>query len=359
MITLITGGPGLGKTALVVKMIQTVYAGKTVFSNIRGLVLEHSPLPHIDEWTREEFNAQGTSEYRYNFPPGSVVIIDECQQFFRPRSSGTKVPPIMQAFETHRQEGVDFVLMTQGTNLIDFNLKALIKGGKHIHLRTTWLGRYSHEASECIAYDDKSALALTAKRKYKLPSEVFDLYKSAELHTKPPKVKLPVQVYIIVGLLILGGLLTWRFGSKIESTVNPSKETEAAQRWAAKPTGAGAIGGLPVMNEEWKQEQFIPAHPHYPESAAAYRALRVVVNMPTVSMCLATKSKCQCYTEQGTRLPIDATECRSLAETSRFDPYRVKPAVVVEKQSPKSEDKTEEKPPVTAAIQAPVEAPQI
>lgn len=340
MITLITGGPGLGKTALVVKDILTIYSGRTIFTNIKGLVLDHSPLPHIDEWTREVFNAQGTSEFCYNFPPGSVVIIDECQQFFRPRASGSKVPPIIQAFETHRHEGVDFVLMTQGTNLIDFNLKPLIKGGKHIHLRTTWLGRYKHESSEIIDYDNKSALGLTAKRKYKLPKEVFGLYKSAELHTVPPKVKLPIQVYIIIGLLILGGLLTWRFGSKIESTVNPVKESEASQRWAAQPTGAGALS-VPVPAK--LVEALTPTDPHNPRSAPIYASVQSAVYPPEIVACIASRSKCVCYTQQNTRIYVPEDQCRQRVSAEFYDPYQApRPMVADTKKTDDGKPQPEE-----------------
>ena len=113
MITLITGGPGLGKTAHAVDILQRDYAGKTIFSNIRELKTEHSKLPKVAEWTVSTINDQGTEEHKFSFPPGSIIVIDECQDFFRPRASGSKVPPYIQAFETHRHTGVDFILITQ------------------------------------------------------------------------------------------------------------------------------------------------------------------------------------------------------------------------------------------------------
>ena len=56
MITLITGGPGLGKTALAVDLIQTEYSGRTLFTNVRGLTIEHVQLPKVEELTIQKTN---------------------------------------------------------------------------------------------------------------------------------------------------------------------------------------------------------------------------------------------------------------------------------------------------------------
>lgn len=346
MITLITGGPGLGKTAHAVDLLLTLYANRPVFSNVRGLTLEHSPIPKIEEWTVEEPNQQGTSEHHFTFPPGAVILIDECQQFFRPRSSGSRVPPYVQAFETHRHRGIDFLLITQGTHLVDHNLKALIKGGKHVHLRTTWLGRYSYESSEMIDADSKASLAQCSKRRYRLPTHVYNLYKSAELHTKPPKPRLPMQAYVLGAVVIGGGALAYSVGSKIDDKISPglaaSSDLPSAPpgTWGeAQPTTNGP--GKPTAVPERILEAMTPTDDHNPLSAPLYAAVVPSVVAPEVVGCIASKRACSCYSQQSTPVWLPDEQCRQRAAGQYFDPYR-HPS---ESQTRPMHTKTQEAPP--------------
>lgn len=346
MITLITGTPGAGKTLYTIAEELPKFADRPLFiDGIPDLAIEHQPFPDtLDKWQDWA-------------PDGAVLVIDEVQRTWRPRGASAAVPPAIAALETHRHKGIDIIVITQHPNLIDQNVRRLV--GRHLHVRRVF-GWGRAMVYEWDMATDPSRVKTAITRGWSYPKKAYKLYKSATVHTARGQ-RAPWALWLAVGAFLalpaVGYYAYQRMQTRFtgETTVS-TPETKAGQ---TNQPSANAPGGTAALPEEWKQEQFIPAHPHYPESASAYRALRVVVNMPTVAMCLATKSKCQCYTEQGTRLAIDATECRSLAETSRFDPYRVKPAVVVEKPFPKSEDKTEEKPPVSAAIQAPIESPQI
>lgn len=80
MIELITGQPGAGKTLFALTRIEerARKEGRPVFySGIKDLAL---PWTEIDpeKWTE--------------CPPGSIIVIDECQRVLRPRMHGAKVP---------------------------------------------------------------------------------------------------------------------------------------------------------------------------------------------------------------------------------------------------------------------------
>lgn len=321
MITLITGGPGLGKSALAVSMLLKEYKDRPIFSNINGLTLDHSPLPKLDEWTREVENAQGTFEHHFTFPSGSIVVIDECQQFFRPRAAGSKVPPYISAFETHRHRGIDFILITQGSRLIDSNLRSLVKGGKHIFLKSSYVGRFRYEKSEVINEDDKSSYGLAAKRKYVLPKDAFSLYKSAELHTKPLRPKLPFAAYLVVIAAILGGLLFWRTSDRIHGFVSGEKisgEPHTTGPVAERPA-SGVLATLahfmPIT------EALTPTDPHNPLSAPLYAPVVPRPIPPEVQGCIASKSKCTCYSQQQTPIWMPEEQCRQRAAGEYYDPY--------------------------------------
>ena len=340
MITLITGGPGMGKTALAVSML--VGETRPIFTNIRGLTLDHSKLPKLEEWTTESYNDQGTSEHNFSFPPGALVVIDECQQFFRPRATGSKVPPYISAFETHRHQGIDFILITQGSGLLDNNIRKLVKGGLHIFLKSSYIGRFRYEKSEVINEEDKTALSLASRRKYSLPVKAFSLYKSSELHTKPPRAKLPFAVYGLVAALIIGGFLFYKASARISTAINPDAVLVAdaiAEQGAAKPTPSAAMvasfDSLPMV------EATTPTDDQNPLSAPLYAAFAPPVVAPVIIGCISSSRACTCYTQQQTPVWLPEPQCRLRAAGAYYDPYRQLSSV---DQNQPSQTKTQEAP---------------
>lgn len=321
MITMITGGPGLGKTALAVSMLLDEYKDRPIFTNINGLTLDHSPLPKLDEWTEEVANDQGTTVHRFTFPPGAVIVIDECQQFFRPRATGSKVPPYITAFETHRHQGLDFVLITQGTRLVDSNLRSLVKGGRHIFLKSSYIGRFRYEKSEAINEDDRASYTLAAKRKYTLPKKAFHLYKSSELHTKPPRPKIPLAAYLIVGAVVVGAYLAYHTSSRIGGALQAEKQPPAsipATVDAQRPQLAGVV----VEAKPSFVEATTPLDPHDPLSAPLYENVKPTAIPPVVEVCIASRSRCVCYSQQQTPVWMPDEQCRQRAAGLYYDPYR-------------------------------------
>lgn len=204
MITIITGVPGMGKTALCVKMMMDeLEKGDRPFfvMGIPDLKLDHSPVPPVEEWTEKRPDKDDPKillDY-YTFPKNSIIIIDEAQRVFRPRASSSKVPAHVAAQETHRHTGVDFWLLTQKPNLIDVNIRELT--GRHIHLKKTIMGGYLYEWPEYQDVNSKANLAMAIKRRYTPPKESFQFYKSSELHTKQPTRF--HQIYLVLALAIL------------------------------------------------------------------------------------------------------------------------------------------------------------
>jgi len=330
----------MGKSALAVSMLVDQYKGRPLFTNIKGLTLDHSKLPLLEEWTVEEKNDQGTSEFHFTFPPGAIVVIDECQQFFRPRANGSKVPPYVSAFETHRHKGLDFILITQGSGLVDSNIKKLVKGGLHIFLKSSYIGRYRYEKSEVINEDDKSSYSLAAKRKYKLPTHVYPLYKSAELHTKPPRAKLPLAAYALVGAVAIGGYLAYQTTVRISGAVNQTdSENEAGAMGGpeARQSAPGLMPSTPARTVPPVPFRLVdamkPADEHNPLSAPLYADSVPPVVAPAIQGCIASRSKCACFSQQATPVHVPEAQCRDRASGLYFDPYQHQ---VVETQQPQA-----------------------
>jgi hypothetical protein len=204
MITLFTGVPGMGKTALIVSMmLDELKKGDRPFfvMGIPELKLDHSPVPPVKEWTelRPDKDDPSILLPYFTFPPNSIIIIDEAQRVFRPRASASKVPDHVAANETHRHTGVDFWLLTQKPSLLDSNVRELV--GRHIHLKDTLLGRKLYEWREYADVKSKENLREAASRKFRPPKEAFQYYKSSELHTKQPY-RVHQAFYLLAGLAI-------------------------------------------------------------------------------------------------------------------------------------------------------------
>lgn len=244
MITLITGIPGSGKTAHVVEMIlEELKKERRIYSiGIPDLIASHSvpdpqqpdgiktfavdpagnprtwhkgtwlqidtyerPPENDDDFTTDEIEEdEGSSCWKPNgngcTDKGGLVIIDECQTYFRPRSSSSKVPDFIAAFEVHRHQGLDFWLLTQSPNLIDANLKRLVS--RHIHIHTSGMGKKRLEWAEQQDPNNRSSRASANVKPYKPNPKVFDLYRSATAHTKM-RIKMPNGVYTLVFLFLL------------------------------------------------------------------------------------------------------------------------------------------------------------
>lgn len=221
MITIITGVPGMGKTALMVSMLieEEKKGDRPLYvMGVDNLLIEHQKLPTIDLWTYSKSDKDDPSLelFYFTFPPNSILIIDEAQKIYRPRSSSSKVPPIVSALETHRHTGIDIWLLTQKPSLLDSNVRDLC--GRHMHIRNSILGRKIYEWPEYNAITETN-LKSAASRFFRPPKSAFALYKSSELHTKQPR--RIHNAFIVLALMI--PLLFYQFYSlytKFDSKIN-------------------------------------------------------------------------------------------------------------------------------------------
>ncbi|NSL54916.1 zonular occludens toxin domain-containing protein [Uliginosibacterium aquaticum] len=326
MITLITGVPGTGKTLHVVKWLSELEQGKRpVFVHgIRDLVVPHEVAPDVMGWPDWA-------------PDGALIVIDECQQFFRPRASSAAVPPAVAQLEVHRHRGLDFWLITQHPNLLDGNIRRLIT--RHVHFRRTWRGREQLEWSEVGNPDQPRSRELSARKKVALPKKAFDLYKSAEVHTKTP-LAVPKYVYVFAIFLVLavGAFFV------VKRNIDPASHGASAESKTAAPVGqsaAGSNGGsrpssgpAPMTVEEYAATT-VPRMANMPQTAPRYDQLTQAKTAPRPAACVYTKTKpCRCYTQQATPFAIDPDLCKEIADKGYFVDWESDRGQVVKSDAP-------------------------
>lgn len=316
MITLLTGKPGTGKTAYAVKMLleDKTLEGRPIYTNITGLKLPHFPI-----------DAAWMQQWHKNAPPEAFILFDECQDVFLPRHPSREPPDFVNELTKHRKDySVDFFLITQKPTFIDFMVKGLAQ--RHIHIRETGLSRMVHESPEVVDFDDKSVREVASSTPYVLPKQVFDLYISAQVHTKKQRRRLPLAFYVFVGALLLAvGIGVYIYQSRLAPVIaGVSGEAVEGEQSGGVPPPARLDGArvAPPTVPASIVEATTPTDPRNPLSAPLYAAVVPPVVAPEVVGCVASRRACTCYSQQSTPIWMPDDQCRQRAAGLYFDPYR-------------------------------------
>ncbi|MDC7715143.1 zonular occludens toxin domain-containing protein [Vogesella sp. LYT5W] len=331
MITVITGQPGAGKTALAVSMLLEEQGSRPLFvMGIPDLLIPHEKTPPIAEWTTHVASEEDPTITRpvFTFPDNAIILIDEAQNVYRPRGATSKVPDHVAAFETHRHTGVDFWLITQNPSLLDNNIRKL--AGRHVDIKTNALGIQTlFEWTQCVDPDSSSALRVAVTRSYKPPKKVFGLYKSATRHLKHKR-RIPKQIYVVAAVILtlVGG--GWYLYRNVTSRIDPPVSSDASQPLAQTSLNSARFkegGGLqPVEGFATLVQPSLPRIVNQPETAPMYDGMRSVTNVPRIAGCIVNSTKCTCFTDQATVYPADDKTCRDYIKNPPFDPYTVRSA---------------------------------
>lgn len=329
MITLITGGPGTGKTAWLLNQLldlRKIEPDKELYihgvRNLRGIAHEQifckSQLCDI---CRAQDKDQKSKDVKFveDWPQwkvtGSLIIIDEVQRIWRPRTGGTPPPESVSGLETHRHYGLDFWLISQGPHLFDNAIRLLV--GRHIHLVAKWSGRTEYEWPECK--QDVQSRSDAVIRPYSLPKRVYSLYDSAELHTKQNKRK-PISFYALIVAGILALTLGYTVFSRIKAKMTPPviEVVESGGGALATPSDSTTINPVNIIDA---YPDFTPRIPGVAETAPAYAKLIQVKAVPLLAGCVLSSKGCKCYTSQATPYPSTDLYCREVVNNHRFNPY--------------------------------------
>ncbi|WP_425470823.1 zonular occludens toxin domain-containing protein [Trinickia fusca] len=220
---------------------------RVVVDGIRDLAIDHV---QVDEaWVRQ---------WPEHVQPNDVVIIDEVQRYWPPVSVSTKPTEDIEKLHVHRHFGVDFILITQHPQRMNKTIRDLV--GRHVHVRRM-LGM-----NKALLYEWDStrnpngSLKDAVKTWWAYPKDVFKLYTSAELHTKPkavvPKVLfvIPVALVALVVCVWLGyrsvvGMGTKSNGAAVPSpaAAGPTSAPVEVRSDGWRLVGAYAIDGMPYV----------------------------------------------------------------------------------------------------------------
>lgn len=321
-LTLVTGATGSGKTAFVVSELMAIKDRPLCVMGIPDLLIDHDVCPPVEQWVEQRPDPDDPSLLLpyFRFAPGSLVVLDEAQRVFRPRGSGSKVPDVVAAFETRRHTGVDFVLITQHPNLLDANVRRLVN--RHIHIHTTFVGRYELEWVGLGDPEEKASRDLAARRRYSPPKKVFGLYKSSELHTKVVR-RLPWQLFVLVVLLPALAVAGWYVYGRVITRMGGDvvEEAHVVERGFEKAVVREVGGRSAVRTAQDYVRDYTPRVVGLAHTAPVYDGLTRAVDVPTPSGCIKSKTRCKCYDQRGNEYPTTPEICEQIIHRYLFVDY--------------------------------------
>lgn len=194
--------------------------------------------------------------------------------------------------------------------------------------------RMIHEAPEVVDFAQKSTRQEYASVLYKLPKHVFSLYKSAEMHTKKQRVRLPSAAIALMALIPIFGGLSWLAYSRLAEKTNLGNQTAAQSAAGGLPPAGPAQPSLgyqpPPSNVPASMaEALVPLDYQNHLSAPLYAAVAPPPIPPRVDACIASKVRCTCYSQQQTPIWMPDEQCRARAAGQYYDPYRQPPQAPV------------------------------
>jgi zona occludens toxin len=343
MITLITGGPGTGKTAWLIDQLLDLRKNEPNrdfyihgIRNLRGLSHEQifcrSQLCDICRVQDDHIKILQAPKFVEDWDKwkssGDLIVVDEVQRIWKPRTGSALKPTSVSGLETHRHYGVDFWIISQGPNLFDVAVRSLV--GRHVHLVGRWSGRKQYEWPECK--QDISSRSDAVTRPYKLPKRVYAMYDSAEVHTSQDKRK-PLAFYGAVGLAVLASFLIVFVGLRIKSRFSVQEQAVVVSKGGGEssPATFGASSNkqsdkVDLSSPEKLETAMTPVVVGLPWTAPIYKELAKPVSMPVVVGCIKSTKKddhrCACYTQQATIVDMPADVCSMYVQHHAFNHFK-------------------------------------
>jgi zona occludens toxin len=314
---LVTGSPGDGKTSneLWDFLHAPEYNGRPKFCTpVNGFTAaDHgvTEIEHIKIWQ--------------DLPDGSVIFVDEVQDYLGARSS-REPPDWIQQLARHRHRGFDFIVTTQSPLFLDQFVRKLAK--PHVHYIRPWNMKGARYVWDTVQNDPttKSAKALGQRSLVTPNKEVFKLYQSTVLDTHKAKPPLKLILTGVGALVFLVGALyvaISTLGSIGKPAADPASVTFVDE--AHSPLNAlspAAITSEVVDTKVWSVDTLKPRIEGLEWSAPVYDGLTSPSDFPRVAACFFSQRKgCECFTQQATPVKVPESACLVFVSDGSFDPW--------------------------------------
>lgn len=317
MITVITGLPGNGKTLYALYTVKA-YSEKenreVYYSGIKDLRLPWTEIK-AEEWA--------------SCPTGAIIVIDEAQFVFSKKPNGSKLPEFYEKLAVHRHSGYDIFIITQHPSLVDNFVRNLC--GRHLHVirkfgmsrANVWEWPGANTSPEKASSHKNAVL-----HKFGYPKEVYEYYKSAEVHTvkRSFPMRLIVAIFFVLCVIAVGIYVFNRLVSK------GTRKDDAVIVGVAGSAAPGAVSGVagksapvdPVADAKQYVFEHMPRYVGLPHTAPIYDEIRKPTEAPMPVACVQSASRCDCFSQQATKMDVPKDICRQIVKNGFFDDAKPK-----------------------------------
>lgn len=324
-INFVTGLPRTGKTLFTIAMVKEiaekqkrqVYSCNVPEVNIAGWL----EIDHPDKWMQ--------------VPNSSIVIIDELQDFWGNAPTGQRVPLPILELSKHGKRGIDFYIITQEPDLVHKTPRSLCEFHYYVVRAFGTETAVVHKFSRMQAHPERIKKNFE-KIIFRYPKEAFGIkdkdtgqylvkpwYKSADVHNI--KRKIPAKILAIPIVLAFAGLSIWGAVHFMGSTLGKAKGNGATASAAAVPGGPASVGPSRPAGKDTEPQtpaqyaaSFQPRVNGLAYTAPRYDDLTKPQQVPYPAACLSMGKRCQCYSQQATRLDVPAQLCTQIAQGGFF-----------------------------------------
>lgn len=341
MLYLITGANGAGKTLNALKWVRErqVKENRPVFHNGRFEPVAGGELASWQAIDIKDWQSQ---------PDGAIFFVDECHNDFPVRAASSPPPDYVKALAEHRRRGFDFYLITQHPQNIDSFVRRLIgTPGWHRHLKRVFgaevvsVLEWSSVNPNCEKAGSGSTAQVFMSR---FPTEVFGWYKSASLHTA--KKRIPKAVWLLAGAAVVVPALGYFAYSRLPGTAAPTTSSGARGVSAVSAPVAVASPSEPPAKASVAEyvSLRVPRVPGLPQTAPVYDEVTRPVDAPFPAACISMGPRCECFTQQATRINVPLELCRQIVAGGLFIDWRRHEPVQSEKLDERRSGDAERRP---------------
>lgn len=327
-ILLITGTPGAGKTLRAIQLgVQAKKEGMKVF---------HVGIDDMDPRLIPE--CPGGFEKWKDLPKGSTLIVDEAHKFLPVRQPG-RPPQWIQDLTEIRHFGIKLILVTQDPRNLDAFVRRLI--GEHEHVsRKMGMGAAQIRTFQGVAENpgDFHAQKGTTTKAWSYPKDLFSAYTSSTMHLV--KRKIPWKMFACVLVILALPVAFYFVFQKVPGIGNGAVSSSPSSPSAVASASSSAKKLPGDKPDPWaSREAFLhevtPLIPGIPWSAPLYRNSRAAAPPRLACIEIGSEgaltssgpgSKCRCFTEQATPVPVTPLLCRKIAHEGIYHPFAPAPA---------------------------------
>lgn len=315
-INFVTGLPRHGKTLYTIYTVKAraeKEKRKVYYCNIPDVSIDGwIEIKHPDEWLDLEDN--------------SIIIVDELQDFWGKQPTGASVPKPILELSKHGKRGFDFYFITQEPNLVHSTPRDLCQ--THYYIKRA----FGTENAVVRTFDRMQLHPDKIKNKgevsaFAYPKEAFSWYKSADVHNI--KRKIPIKIWlipIVVIFAIFFVVASYFLFQNFMTNLAADESKKIEQKKDEKKSGFSLEANKKqdaVMSTADYIESFKPRIDGLQYTAPRYDALTQPVNVPFPAACIVMEPKCQCYTNQATKLDIPPNLCRQFAKDGIFQEFQL------------------------------------